>query len=100
MTYNPEAGQILVFGAQAIGDPRTHRRAAQLRLAAIHHVQAGRVIADVGVGGTNDAEIVDLAPDLREDLADFQPALPVLLEAVRRTHQVAGGAVGLDLRTR
>ena len=42
-----EAGQVLVLGAQAVGEPGPHARADRLRVAAGHQQQARLVVRDV-----------------------------------------------------
>ena len=57
------------------------------------------MIAVVGKHRSDNAEVVDVLADLREDLADLNTALAILLKAEGRGHEVAGRAVRLDFRT-
>jgi hypothetical protein len=49
------------------------------RLAAIHQQQRRLVVRHVGVHRTNHRDLVDALRDVREQLADFDPALAVFL---------------------
>ena len=91
---NDEAGQILVFRAEAVGDPRAHRRASDAAIAGVHHEDRRAVIGDIGDHRANLAEFVDDAAHLGEDLAHFVAVLPVLGPGEGRLHQIAGGELG------
>src|SRR5258708_6686164 len=48
----------------------------------------------IGDHRSNDAEVIDILSDMREDLADLRAVLPILLEAERRPHQIPGCELG------
>src|SRR5205814_8147683 len=81
-------------------DPRAHRGASSQLVAAIHEKERRRVVAVIGIARTHDAEIVYRARDFRENLADLDAAPAIFAEAERRSHEIAGGAVGFDFRPR
>src|SRR5438105_262572 len=51
------------------------------------------MISDFRVSGANYAKVVNGLADPGKDLTHFKSTLTVLLEAVRRAHQVAGRAI-------
>ena len=51
-------------------------------------------------GRPNQTDVVDAFADVREQLADFEAALAVVLELERRSHQVAGLALGFRIAAR
>ena len=55
------------------------------------------MIAVIRIHRSDHAEVVDHRRHTREDLADLDPALPVLPEFEWRSHQVARRAVRFDL---
>ena len=65
-TEDDEAGQVLVLGAQAVGQPGTHARPNRLHVAGVHHQQARLVIGIVGVHRADDADVVDAACRVRD----------------------------------
>ena len=54
-----EAGQVLVLGAQAVGQPRAQARPDRLHVAGVHQQQGALVGGAVGVHRADDAEVVD-----------------------------------------
>ena len=58
-TQHDEAGQVLILGAEAVGEPGAHGRPAGQLVAGVHHEQRGLVIGPVGVHGADDAAVVD-----------------------------------------
>ena len=90
------AGQVLVLGAEAVGEPRAERRTADLDVAGVHHQHRRLVVRDVGVHRADHADVVGARADVREELADLEAALAVALERERRLHQRAGLALGRD----
>ena len=87
-------GQVLVLGAQAVGQPRPDARPDQPGLAAVHQQQRRLVVRHVGVHRADDADVVDVLGGVREQLADLEPALAVLLELERRGERGPGLALG------
>ena len=91
-----EAGQVLVLGAEPVGEPGAHGWPAGLVRAGVHH-QAGRlVIGNFRVDRAYPANIVRHFAQMRPELADVHAALPVFLELERRLHQLAGSPLGGD----
>ena len=64
--HRDEAGQILVLGPQAVGEPRAHAGPHQPRLAAVHQQQRRLVIGHVGVHRADDGDVVDVLGRVRE----------------------------------
>ena len=94
---NDEAGQVLVFGAQAVGNPRAHRRARGGDVSGMKQAASGRVGGVESVHRADDAEIVGEGGEVGEKLADFEAGLAVLLEGEGRRQQAAGGALGAQV---
>ena len=92
-----EAGQVLILGAQAIGDPRAHAGTDERVAAGVQFQQRPAVAAVRAVHRMDDAQFVGHARDVRKQFADPGAALAVLLELPRRLQQVAGLA-GDDAR--
>ena len=99
--HGDEAGQILVLGAQAVGEPRAHAGADQPGVAAVHQQQRRLVVRHVGVHRADDADVVDATRRrAAKMLADFDAALAVLLELERRGKRGAGLALGRQVADR
>jgi hypothetical protein len=56
------------------------------------------MIGDVGVHRANHADVVDAVPHVREDLADFDPALAPLPKRERRLERGARATLGLQVQ--
>ena len=84
-----EAGQVLVLGAQAEGQPRAEAGPDRLHVARVHHEQRGLVVGIVGVQRADDAQVVDAAGEVREQLGDLDAALAVGPRLERRRHEPA-----------
>ena len=101
-THGDKTGQILVFAAKSVGNPRPHAWAGQAGLAAVHQQQARLVVGNVGVKRFHNAKVVGKFGEVRENIADFRAALSVLLEAERRFVHGSGfafrGKVGVGKR--
>jgi hypothetical protein len=54
------------------------------------------MVGDVGMHGTDDAEVIGTLADFRENVGDFESALAVFFEAEGGLHGHAGGAFGLE----
>ena len=83
-----EAGQVLVLGAQAVGDPRAHRRAAGPRRAGVQEQLGRRVVELVGVHRRMIASSSATLGDVRQQLGDPRAAGAVLAELVGRAQQL------------
>jgi hypothetical protein len=88
--------QILILAAQAVRDPRSHRRPVQAALAAVHQAQRRLMIRHVGVHRADHAEIVGESADFFEHLAHFKPALAAFGEFERRFETRAGRALRFE----
>ena len=84
---NDEGGEVLVLRAQAVGEPRADRRTSALLRARLHKHHRRLVVDGLGVGGADDAELVDDLGRVREETAHPRPAPPVLLEINERAHE-------------
>ena len=102
--HRDEAGQVLVLGAEAVGDPAPHARADQPRFAAVHQQERRLVIRHVRVHRADDADVVDVLRGVGEQISlTSSPLLPYFLNLngdgkaapVRRS--VRRFAVGSDL---
>ena len=96
-TEDDEAGQVLVFGAQAVGDPRAHRRPRGGDVAGMKQAAGGRVGGVEGVHRADDAEVVGERGEVGQQFADFEAGLAVLSEVKGRRQQAAGGALGAQV---
>ena len=85
-----EARQVAVLGAEAVEQPRPHRRPRERLLAGVH-LQARAVVVDVvGDHSAEHAQVVGVLRQVREQFADLDPALAVLGELERRRQAVDG----------
>ena len=93
-----EPRQVLILATQAVKQPGADAGPRERLLAGVH-LQAGAVVVDVvRHHRANHAQVVDMAGQVREQLADFDPALTVAGELEGRAQQVAGlGAFELRL---
>lgn len=79
--------QILILGAQPIGDPRTHARPYEIVTARVQLQQRSSVRGISAMHGTYDAQVVNALGDVRKQFADGQPALAVVLKLPGRFEQ-------------
>ena len=83
-----ESRQVLILGPEPVSDPRTHARPDE-RIAAGVEFQQGSPVPRVGpVHRVDHAEVVHAPGQMREQLADRDPALAVLPEPERRAEQI------------
>ncbi len=85
-TDRDEAGQVFVFGSQAVDDPGAHRRAKQVRGAAMKEERRGSMGDAFGVHAVQEAEIIDVAGHVRKQLGDPAAGFAVLGEFPGRLH--------------
>ncbi len=78
-----ERRQVLIFSPQPVGEPRADARPRQRGVAAVHQHQRRFVIGNVGVHRADHAQLVGVLPQVREQLADLDAALTILLELER-----------------
>ena len=99
--------QVGRLAADAVGDPGAHRRPAELAAAGVHEQLGGRVVEQRGLAGGHDAQVVDHAGGVRQQVADPGAALAVApkraagaeqLDAVAAAHE--GEALALDVALR
>lgn len=76
-----EAGEILVFGAEAVGDPRAEGGAREAGVAAVHQHERRLMVGNVGVHGADHGDFVDARGDMREEFADLDTGLAVFLNS-------------------
>src|SRR5262249_47437871 len=82
-----EAGQVLTFGAEAVGDPGAHRRATELRRPREEQQLGGGVVELRGVHRLDEAELVRDGRQMLDGARHPRAALAVLAEALRRAEQ-------------
>ncbi len=89
-SQHDKSRKILALAAEAIHDPRTHRRPAGNRCAGIHEGVRRIVIDGVGDHRADNAEIVGHRADVRKQLADFlaRPTAPGKGKLRRKTSQL------------
>ena len=92
-----ERGQILVFRAEPIGNPRAERRPVREDAARVNKAARGHVRGVERIHGADDADIVDHARHARQQFAEFDSALARLLEFEGRGQQPAGLALGAEI---
>ncbi len=95
--HGDEAGEVLVFGAQAVGDPGADAGAGHLGVAAVHQHERRLVIRHLRLHRANDAQIVRVPRRLLKQAADLQAAVPVSLEFKRRRHRRPRFALGFQI---
>ena len=96
--HDDEAGQVLVLGPEPVEHPRPDARPRLAGVAAVHQHQRGFMVRHVGVHRPDHADVVDALGRLREQLADLDAALAVLLELERRGERRAGLPLGRQVR--
>ena len=72
------AGEILVFGAEAVEQPRAERRPDGLEISRVHREQRRLVVRHIGVHRADDAAVINHAREIRQRLAHLDAALSVL----------------------
>src|SRR6185295_5701586 len=60
-----KCGQVLIFGAEPVTDPRTQRWPPREDRASVHLADAGGMIEAIGPARADDCEIVDAFGDVR-----------------------------------
>ena len=95
--HRDEAGQVLVFGAQAVGTPATERRAADKGLPGVHRHQRGTMRVAVGMARLENAQLVGVPAHIGKVIGDHQPAVAAGTKRSPGGGQVANLAVaGID----
>ena len=82
--HHHEGGQVLVLGAQAIGDPAAQRRPAAQDRAGVHLADAVGMVQPVGPAGANDGDVVDALGGVRQPIRHPDAALAMPGPAPRR----------------
>ena len=72
------SGEVLVFGAEAVGEPGAGGGEAELGLAALHEELAGVVVELVGVERLDFADVVGAGGDVGEEVGEPHAGLAVL----------------------
>src|SRR5262249_14133688 len=90
-----EPRQAVALTAEAVGEPRTHARAAELRAAGVDEALRRTVVEHVRLHPAKPAHVVGDLAVLREQLADVHAALPGLAELADRAEELG---VALDER--
>ena len=86
-THGDEAGQILVLGAQAISQPRSHAGTSRLQMPDVHHHHRTGMFRRVGMHRMDETEIIDHFCHVRKYLTDPSTALTMLSKRIWRWHQ-------------
>ena len=86
-----EAGEILRFAAEAVGDPRAHARAAELAGAGVHEKFGRGVIEEIGGAGFEERDVVHDAGGVRKKIGNPGTAAAVLGESAAASEEL--GAV-------
>ena len=86
VVHDHKRRQVLRLGPQAIGDPRPHAGESHPGEPGVDLEQGRRVVVRVGVTRMQKRHLVDMAGQVRKDLRDPRPRLPVLLKLKRRPH--------------
>ena len=88
-----EARQVFILRAEAVRDPRSHRRPALPRRAGEEHQLRWRVVELIGEHGFHHTHFVRNAVEIWDRIGHPDAALAVLRECVRRAHELrhAGG---------
>jgi hypothetical protein len=73
---------------------------ARYRHSEIETEQRGSMVWAICDHGPNDTDVIDSFSQVRKNVTDFNPALPVLFELERRLHQIASTAFRLGIATR
>ena len=73
-------GQLLRFAAEAVGDPRPHRRESGKDEAAVGHEHRRTVERGLALHRMDERHLIDVAGELRQQVADPAAALAVLPE--------------------
>ena len=88
--------QVLILGAQSVGDPRTQARIALPQAAGIHLQQAGAMSKAVGMTGPNDRHVVDALGHFGKETRNLDAGLAVLFEIPQAAQKrFAFGSIGV-----
>src|SRR5947209_12110115 len=94
---NDETGQVMIFRAEAVRDPRAHRWSRGGDVAGMKEAARRSVRGVEGVHGADDAKVVGASSEVGKKLADFQPGPAMFLKGKRRRKQATGGAFGAQI---
>src|SRR5262249_27271473 len=85
------AGQLLIFGAEAVEGPGTERRPTGEYAAGIHLANAADVVQAIGGAAAEDGEVVDTAGDFRIPIADPRAGVAMLAETALAAEEIGVG---------
>ena len=80
-----EARQVFVLAAKPVDRPRAERGSDELETPRVHLHESRRVIRHIGVKGIENAEIIRVFADAREQAGHAESRLPVAREGMDRT---------------
>src|SRR5207302_1717159 len=83
-----KARQVLVFAAQAIGDPRTHRSVARPLIAGEEKHFCGSVIELIRPQRLHQRDVINDRGEVREQFADPRAALSMLGKPIRASQKL------------
>ena len=85
--------QVVVHGSQSVGHPGTQAGLARSDVAGVELVARGRVVVGIGLKRVQHAQVIRMPGDMRHEVADPQPRLPMLRPGERAGHQLVFAAV-------
>src|SRR5712691_4693035 len=77
-TQDDKARQVSTFGAQAIVDPRSEARPSGVVRASVQEEHSRRMDRQIGLHRTNHCQLIGVCCDVREQTANWHPAVAVL----------------------
>ncbi len=92
--HGNEGRQVLIVAAEAVAEPGPEAGADLSSVAAVHEQKRKLVTGGIGVGGANNGDVVNALGNVREEVADLNPALAILAELERRRQSGAGFSFG------
>ena len=85
--HHDKGGHVRVFGAKAIRDPTAHARLAHLDGARVHLIDRLRVVHAVAMATADHAHLIGQLSHVGQEVADLDPALPMLPKRLHRCQQ-------------
>ena len=92
-----EAGEVLVFGAESVDNPRAEAGFGDAQRAGVHEHRGDIVSGNVRPHGADHGEVVGEGTDFGEHLADFQAGTAHRGELKRRAHGHATAGKGFTI---
>ena len=83
----------MVHRSQSVGDPGTQAGLARSDVAGVELVARGCVVVGIGLKRVQHAQVIRMPGDMRHEVADPQPRVPMLRPSERAGHQLVFAAV-------